>query len=59
MASGNTAAFFGRMAGQATKTGITTEDFTFALRVKVKDGKIILWNWFEDSYAVSKAYHGE
>ncbi len=59
MAKGNTAAFFGKMIGQLTKTGIETNEFTYALRVKVKDGKVILWNWFEDSYAVSKAYHGQ
>ncbi|WP_299836074.1 nuclear transport factor 2 family protein [uncultured Tenacibaculum sp.] len=55
----NTAAFFGKMIGKLTKSNKKTEEFTYALRVKVKDGKVILWNWFEDSYAVSKAYHNK
>ncbi|WP_462248564.1 nuclear transport factor 2 family protein [Ekhidna sp.] len=57
-ASGDTAAFFGRMVGLLTSSNQETKEFTFALRVKVKDGKIILWNWFEDSYEVSNKYHG-
>lgn len=57
-ANGNTAAYFGQMIGQLTNSNQDTEEFTYALRVKVKDGKIILWNWFEDSFEVSKAYHG-
>ena len=57
MSSGHTAAFFGRMVGLATKTNQETAEFTFALRVKVKDGKVILWNWLEDSYEVSRVYH--
>lgn len=56
-ASGDTAAFFGRMIGLTTKSNQATKEFTFALRVKVKDGKIILWNWFEDSFEVSQTYH--
>lgn len=58
MSSGDTAAFFGRMVALATKSNKETKEFTFALRVKVKDGKIVLWNWLEDSYDVSQAYHG-
>lgn len=57
-ASGDTVAVFGRMNAIVTKTGKETGEFTFALRAKVKDGQVILWNWFEDTYAVSKAYHG-
>lgn len=57
-ASGDTVAVFGRMNAIATKSGKETGEFTFALRARVKDGKVTLWNWFEDSYAVSKAYHG-
>lgn len=56
-ANGNTAAYFGQMIGLLTNSNKETKEFTYALRVKVKDGKIILWNWFEDSYEVSKAYH--
>ncbi|CAL2075319.1 nuclear transport factor 2 family protein [Tenacibaculum sp. 190524A05c] len=59
LSKGNTAAFFGNMIGELTKTGKQTSEFTYALRVKVKDGKVILWNWFEDSYAVSNAFHNK
>jgi len=58
-ASGDTVAVFGKMNGVTTKSGKEIGDFTFALRAKVSDGKVVLWNWFEDSYAVSKAYHGK
>lgn len=57
-AFGDTVAVFGRMNGVATKTGQETGEFTFALRAKVRDGQVVLWNWFEDSFAVSQAYHG-
>ena len=57
--SDDTAAFFGQMIGTLTNSGDTTDEFTYALRVKTKDGKIILWNWFEDSLEVSKAFHGK
>lgn len=57
LSSGDTAAFFGRMIGQLTKSNQQTQEFTYALRVKVKDGKVILWNWFEDSFEVSRVYH--
>ena len=59
LASGDTVAVFGVMNGVTTKSGAEIGDFTFALRAKVKDGKVILWNWLEDSYAVSKAFHGK
>lgn len=58
-ASGDTVAVFGRMNSIATKTGQPTGEFTFALRAKVRDGQVVLWNWFEDSFAVSQAYHGK
>ncbi|MEM8980639.1 MAG: nuclear transport factor 2 family protein [Pseudomonadota bacterium] len=58
-ASGDTVAVFGTMAATATKTGQSTGDFTFALRAKVRDGQLVLWHWFEDSFAVSQAYHGK
>jgi ketosteroid isomerase-like protein len=57
-ARGDTLAVFGQMNGKMTKSGADIGEFTFGLRVKVKDGKIVLWNWLEDSFAVSKAYHG-
>ncbi|MEM6985620.1 MAG: nuclear transport factor 2 family protein [Pseudomonadota bacterium] len=59
MASGDTVAVFGKMDGVTTHSGKDIGEFTFALRAKVKDGKLVLWNWFEDSYAVSNAYHGK
>ena len=46
------------MSGITTKSGKETGPFTFALRAKVRDGQVVLWHWFEDSFAVSKAYHG-
>ena len=57
-ASGDTVAVFGRMNGVTTKSGQETGEFTFALRAKVRDGQVVLWNWFEDSFALSQAYHG-
>lgn len=58
LANGDVAAFFGKMKGILTHSGKETNVFSYALRVKVLDGKIILWNWFEDSLEVSKKYHG-
>jgi ketosteroid isomerase-like protein len=58
LASGDTVAVFGDMNGITTRSGKEIGDFTFALRAKVRDGKVVLWNWFEDSYAVSQAYNG-
>lgn len=57
-ASGDTVAVFGRMKMKMTVSGVETEEFTFALRAKARDGQVVLWNWLEDSYAVSKAFHG-
>lgn len=57
-ASGDTVAVFGKMAGITTHSGKETSDFTFALRAKVRDGQVVLWHWFEDSFAISQAYHG-
>lgn len=57
-AFGDTVAIFGNMNGITTKSGNEIGDFTFALRAKVSDGKVVLWNWFEDSFAVSQAYNG-
>lgn len=58
-ASEDTVAVFGKMNTVATKTGKETGVFTFALRAKVHDGQVVLWHWFEDSFAVSQAYHGQ
>ncbi len=56
---GDTVAIFGKMKLITTASGQETETFTFALRAKVKDNKVVLWNWFEDSYAVSRAFKGQ
>ncbi len=56
-AQGDTAAFFGQMIGELSHSNAQTKEFTYALRVKVKDGQVILWNWFEDSFEVSRAFH--
>ncbi len=58
LASGDTVAVFGRMKLMLTGTGQETEEFSFGLRAKARDGQVILWNWFEDTHAVSDAYHG-
>lgn len=58
LASGDTVAVFGTMNGVTTKSDKEIGDFTFAMRAKVNDGKLVLWNFLEDSYAVSKAFHG-
>ncbi len=57
--NGNQAVFMGTMSAIANKTGIDTGKFTWIVRVHVEDGKVKSWNWFEDSYAVSKAFHGD
>ena len=57
LASGDTVAIFGDMNGITTKSGKEIGDFTFALRAKVRNGQVVLWNWFEDSFAVSQAYN--
>ncbi|MEM9574385.1 MAG: nuclear transport factor 2 family protein [Pseudomonadota bacterium] len=56
-ASGDTVAVFGTMNGVTTKSGKEIGEFTFALRAKVRNSQVILWHWFEDSFAVSQAYH--
>ena len=57
-ASGDTVAVFGVMNGITANSGQEIGDFSFALRAKVRDGQVVLWHWFEDSFAVSQAYHG-
>ena len=44
LASGDTVAIFGDMNGVTTKSGREIGDFTFALRAKVRNGKVLLWN---------------
>ena len=58
-ASGDTVAVFGVMNGITTASGKEIGSFSFALRAKVRDGQITLWHWFEDSFALSQAYHGK
>ena len=57
-ASGDTVAVFGVMNGITPHSGQEIGDFSFALRAKVRDGQVVLWQWHEDSFAVSQAYHG-
>lgn len=58
-ASGDTVAVFGVMNGVTTQSGQEIGDFSFALRAKVRDGQVVLWHWFEDSFALSQAYYGQ
>ncbi len=58
LASGDTVAMYGKMKLMTTKSGKESKEFTYSLRAKVRDGKIILWNWFEDSYEVSRTFRG-
>ncbi len=58
-ANGDQAVFMGTMSAIANESGKDTGKFSWAVRVQVEDGKVKNWNWFEDSYAVSKAFHGE
>ena len=58
-ASGDTVAVFGVMNGITSHSGKEIGEFTFALRAKVRDGQVVLWHWFEDSFAVSQAYHSK
>lgn len=56
-ANGDQAVFMGSMSAIVNESGADTGKFSWAVRVQVEDGKVKNWNWFEDSYAVSKAYH--
>jgi ketosteroid isomerase-like protein len=58
-ANGNQAIFVGTMSAIANKSGVDTGKFSWVVRVHVEGGKVKSWNWFEDSYAVSKAYHAK
>lgn len=53
------AVFMGTMSATANNSNVDTGKFSWAVRVHVKDGKVASWNWFEDSFAVSRAYHGK
>ncbi|MEM5491693.1 hypothetical protein [Hoeflea sp. AS16] len=52
-------AVFGKINPITTKPDKQTGEFTLALRAKVREDKIVLWHWFEFSFAVSQAYHGQ
>lgn len=56
---GDQAVFMGTMSAIANNSGVDTGKFSWAVRVNVVDGKVKSWNWFEDSFAVSKAYHSK
>lgn len=55
--NGEQAVFMGTMSAIANNTGVDTGKFTWAVRVHVVDGKVKSWNWMEDSFAISKAFH--
>ena len=55
--NGRTVAVFGVMNGVTPHSGQEIGEFSFALRAKVRDGQVVLWHWFEDSFALSQAYH--
>lgn len=55
--NGDQAVFMGTMSAIVNKTGKDTGKFSWAVRVHVENGKVKSWNWFEDSFAVSKAYN--
>ena len=56
---GDQAAFMGTMGATLITSGKETGTFSWAVRVEVKDGKVKSWNWFEDSFSVSNAFHGK
>ncbi|MGH1428645.1 MAG: nuclear transport factor 2 family protein [Arenicella sp.] len=58
-ANGNQAVFIGTMSAIANNSGVDTGKFSWVVRVHVEGGKVKSWNWFEDSFAVSKAYHAK
>lgn len=53
------AVFIGTMDAEATNTGESTGPMSWAVRVQVVDGKVKSWNWFENSFAVSRAFQGQ
>lgn len=57
--SGDQAVFIGTMSAIANNSGVDSGKFSWAVRVHIANGKVKSWNWFEDSYAVSKAYHSK
>lgn len=58
-AKGEHAVFMGTMSAITINSGVDTGKFSWAVRVHVVNGKVKSWNWFEDSYAISKAYHAK
>ncbi len=58
-ANGNQAVFIGTMSAIANNSGVDTGKFSWVVRVHVEGDKVKSWNWFEDSFAVSKAYHAK
>ena len=57
--NGDQAAFMGTMSATLITSGKETGTFRWAVRVEVKNGKVKSWNWFEDSFSVSNAFHGK
>jgi len=57
LANGDQAVFIGTMSAIVNHSGTDTGKFSWVVRVQVENGLIKSWNWFEDSFAVSQAYH--
>jgi ketosteroid isomerase-like protein len=57
--NGNQAVFIGSMSAITTHSGVDTGSFSWAVRVHVEGNKVKSWNWFEDGYALSKAYNSK
>ncbi|MEM9594649.1 MAG: nuclear transport factor 2 family protein [Acidobacteriota bacterium] len=55
----NEAAMTGRMSLLLTNSGVETGPTSWAVRVRVRNGQVTLWHWFEDSLLISRAFHGE
>ncbi|WP_329579641.1 nuclear transport factor 2 family protein [Streptomyces sp. NBC_01361] len=55
IAEGDDVVLIGRMVSEVKKTGRDI-DTAFALHTTVRDGRIIRYHLYEDSYAVAKAY---
>ncbi|MEU0897746.1 nuclear transport factor 2 family protein [Streptomyces massasporeus] len=58
IAEGDDVVLIGRMVSEVRKTGRDI-DTAFALHTTVRDGRIIRYHLYEDSYAVAEAYFGD
>ena len=58
IAEGDDVVLIGRMVSEVKKTGRDI-DTAFALHTTVRDGRIIRYHLYEDTYAVARAYFGD